>query len=53
MLPFIFKKMRCPVASGLYYKSFTNIINDHNDRGQYYKTKIANVSYARNLALEL
>ena len=25
---------------GLYYKSFTIIIYDRNDSGQYYKTKI-------------
>jgi hypothetical protein len=27
-----------PVACGLYYESFTIIIYDRNDIGQYYKT---------------
>ncbi len=26
---------------GLYYKCFTIVIYDHNDSGQYYKTRIA------------
>jgi len=37
---------------GMYYKSFTIVINDH-DSGQYYKTTITIVSYAPNLALAL
>jgi hypothetical protein len=28
------------LACGLYYKSFTIVIYDHNDNGLYYKTKI-------------
>jgi hypothetical protein len=31
---------------GLYYKSFTIIIYNHNDSSQYYKTMIMIVSYA-------
>ncbi len=27
-------------TGGLYYKCFTIIIYDHNDSGQYYKTRI-------------
>ncbi len=27
-------------SGGLYYKCFTIVIYDHNDSGQYYKTRI-------------
>ncbi len=30
---------------GMYYKSFTIVIYDHNDSGQYYKTMITIVIY--------
>ncbi len=41
------------VISGLYYKSFTIVIYDHNDSSQYYNTMITIVSYAPNLTLAL
>jgi len=40
-------------TSGLYYKSFTIIIYDHNDSSQNYNTMITIVSYAPNLTLAL
>jgi hypothetical protein len=40
-------------TSGLYYKSFTIIIYDHNDSSQIYNTMITIVSYAPNLTLAL
>ncbi len=33
------------LTSGLYYKSFTIVIDDCNDSGQYYKTMITIVIY--------
>ncbi len=39
--------------SGLYYKSFTIAISNHNDSDQYNKTTITIVNYAPNLALAL
>ncbi len=38
---------------GLYYKSFTILIYDHNDSSQYHNTMITIVSYAPNLTLAL
>ncbi len=35
---------------GLYYKSFTIIIYDRNDSGQYYKTMITIVSFTPSFA---
>jgi len=37
-------------TSGLYYKSFTIVIYNHNDSSQYYKTMITIVSYAPSFA---
>jgi hypothetical protein len=42
-----------PVACGLYFKSFTIVIYDHNDSSQYYNTMTTIVSYAPNLTLAL
>ncbi len=39
--------------SGLYYKSLTIIIYDHNDSSQYYNTMIMTVSYTPNLTQTL
>ncbi len=39
--------------SGLYYKSFTIVIYDRIDSGQYYKTMIMIISYAPHLTLAL
>ncbi len=39
--------------SGLYYKSFTIVIYDNIDSGQYYKTMIMIVSYAPHSTLAL
>jgi len=39
--------------SGLYYKSFTIIIYNRIDSGQYYKTMITIISYAPHLTLAL
>ncbi len=41
-----------PVFGGLYYKSFTIVIYDHNDSSQYCKTMITIVSCAPNFALD-
>ncbi len=46
-------RYRFSYSCGLYYKSFTIIIYDHNESSQYYKTMIMIVSYAPNLALAL
>jgi hypothetical protein len=40
-------------SSGLYYKSFTIVIYDRIDSGQYNKTMIMIVSYAPHLTLAL
>jgi hypothetical protein len=40
-------------SSGLYYKSFTIIIYDCINSGQYYKTMIMIVSYAPRFTLAL
>ncbi len=37
-------------SCGLYYKSFTIIIYNHNDRGQYYKTMIMIIIYDTSLS---
>jgi hypothetical protein len=39
------------LACGLYYKSFTIVIYDRIDSGQYYKTMITIVSYGPHLTL--
>jgi hypothetical protein len=41
------------LACGLYYKSFTIVIYNGIDSGQYYKTMITIVSYAPHLTLDL
>jgi hypothetical protein len=37
----------------MYYESFTIVIYNYNDSGQYYKTTIMIVSYAPNLSLAI
>ncbi len=41
------------ITSGLYYKSFTIVIYDRIDSGQYYKTMIMIISYPPHLTLAL
>jgi hypothetical protein len=41
------------ISDAMIWSSFTSVIYDHNDSGQYCKTMIMIVSYAPNQALDL